>query len=179
MNYKKLSIIMLALPFVLTACSSGGARHIASGLNGETGKVAGIAQPSASPSTEATPNSSESPKSTDQPKPAETSNQQNTSNDNSTHQPTQNESSQNSSVTVQQDQPAAPRTEEPRPTSATSAPSSTIKSGVTKEWNDDDEIENVKPGNVTSETPSATPSETPTETPTETPSPGVSTGSVN
>lgn len=176
MNYKKLSVIMLALPFVLTACSSGGARHVASGLNGDVSKAAGIAQPSASPSTEVTPDVSESAKPTEQPKPAETSNQQNTRNDNSTHRPTQNESSQNSSVTVQQDQPAAPRTGEPRPTSA---PSSTIKSGVTKEWNDDDEIENVKPGNVTSETPSATPSETPTETPTETPSPGVSTGSVN
>jgi len=172
LNYKKLSVIMLALPFVLTACSSGGARHVASGLNGDVSKAAGIAQPSASPSTEATSNASESPKPTEQPKPAETSNQQNTRNDNSTHQPTQNESSQNSSVTVQQDQPAAPRTEEPRPTSA---PSSTIKSGVTKEWNDDDEIENVKPGNVTSESPSATPSATPTETP----SSGVSTGSVN
>lgn len=172
MNYKKLSVIMLALPFVLTACSSGGARHVASGLNGETGKVAGIVQPSASPSTEATPDVSESAKPTEQLKPAETSNQQNTQNDNSNRQSTQNESSQNSSVTVQQDQPAAPRTEEPRPTSA---PSSTIKSGVTKEWNDDDEIENVKPGNVTSETPSATPSATPTETP----SSGISTGSVN
>lgn len=169
MKHKNALIALIAC-MALSACSGGSAtKHVASGLNGSR-SVAGIVEPSKSPSP--------SPSETSSPTPSQSAEQSGqSSTDTSQHSENQSRSenvgntdrSQHSSVSVENDQSAPQATR-----------SSNIQSGVTKQWNDEDESENVETSDVSPTVqPSPTSSSpTSTETPSESPS-GESSESIN
>ena len=169
MKHKNALIALIACA-ALSACSGGSAtKHVASGLNGSR-SAAGIVEPSKSPSP--------SPSETSSPTPSQSAEQSGqSSTDTSQHSENQSRSenvgnsdrSQHSSVSVENDQSAPQATR-----------SSNIQSGVTKQWNDEDESENVETSDVAPTVqPSPTSSSpTSTETPSESPS-GESSESIN
>lgn len=171
MKHKNALIALIACA-ALSACSGGSAtKHVASGLNGSR-SAAGIVEPSKSPSP------SPSPSETSSPTPSQSAEQSGqSSTDTSQHSENQSrsenvgnvDSSQHSSVSVENDQSAPQATR-----------SSNIQSGVTKQWNDEDESENVETSDVAPTVqPSPTSSSpTSTETPSESPS-GESSESIN
>ena len=171
MKHKNALIALIACA-ALSACSGGSAtKHVASGLNGSR-SAAGIVEPSKSPSPSPSPSEMSSPTPSQS---AEQSGQSST--DTSQHSENQPRSenvgnvdrSQHSSVSVENDQSAPQATR-----------SSNIQSGVTKQWNDEDESENVETSDVAPTVqPSPTSSSpTSTETPSESPS-GESSESIN
>lgn len=176
MKHKNALIALIACA-ALSACSGGSAtKHVASGLNGSR-SAAGIVEPSKSPSP------SPSPSETSSPTPSQSAEQSGqSSTDTSQHSENQSRSenvgnvdrSQHSSVSVENDQSTPQATR-----------SSNIRSGVTKQWDDEDESESVETGNVTPSTqsPSTSPSTQPSSTdssptPSE-PSSGESPESIN
>lgn len=171
MKHKNALIALIACA-ALSACSGGSAtKHVASGLNGSR-SAAGIVEPSKSPSP------SPSPSETSSPTPSQSAEQSGqSSTDTSQHSENQSRSenvgnvdrSQHSSVSVENDQSTPQATR-----------SSNIQAGVTKQWDDEDESENVETSDVAPTVqPSPTSSSpTSTETPSASPS-GESSESIN
>lgn len=170
MKHKNALIALIACA-ALSACSGGSAtKHVASGLNGSR-SAAGIVEPSKSPSPSPSETSSPTPsQSADQSAQSSTDTSQHSENQSRSENVGNADRSQHSSVSVENDQSAPQATR-----------SSNIQSGVTKQWDDEDESESVETGNVTPSTQSpstassAQPSQTnssptSTETPSESPS---------
>lgn len=171
MKHKNALIALIACA-ALSACSGGSAtKHVASGLNGSR-SAAGIVEPSKSPSPSPSPSETSSPtpsQSAEQSGQSSTDTSQHSENHSRSENVGNVDRSQHSSVSVENDQsvPQANR-------------SSNIQSGVTKQWNDEDESENVETSDVAPTVqPSPTSSSpTSTETPSESPS-GESSESIN